>query len=260
MKTNKTLKKIKNFWKDNFDEEFKDIYFRKLEIESYLDEIAPSHRVLDVGCGKGDVVFEVAKKAKKVVGLDFEKRRIDLANKILKKSKLNKNISFSVGDILSINSENNQFDRVITSRTLINLPRWNLQKKAIREILRVLKKGGRYLCFEVSQEGWNAYNKMRKRFGLKPVSCHWRNYLLKEGKFLAHMKRYFKIERIQRYGMYYFISRLIHPLMVHPDSPKFESNINKMAYEISKVYPHPFSMDSELGRESYYVYYVFRKP
>jgi hypothetical protein len=37
--------------------------------------------------------------------------------------------------------------------------------------------------------------------------------------------------------MYYFISRVIHPLLVAPDKPKYDARINSVALEICKKIP-----------------------
>ena len=47
------------------------------------------------------------------------------------------------------------------------------------------------------------------------------------------MSQIFKIQEIQRFGMYFFLSRIIHPLMVFPEKPKFDSKINLIAQEIA---------------------------
>src|SRR3989338_4067863 len=42
----------------------------------FVENIAATDTVLDVGCGKGEVARSVAAKAKKVVGIDFSKTSI----------------------------------------------------------------------------------------------------------------------------------------------------------------------------------------
>jgi hypothetical protein len=42
---------------------------------------------------------------------------------------------------------------------------------------------------------------------------------------------------IMSFGAYYFISRVVHPLVVLPDEPKFEARINEVARKIARNIP-----------------------
>jgi ubiquinone/menaquinone biosynthesis C-methylase UbiE len=250
---------IKAFWEENYDEAFMDHQFRNLEFEAYRSELNKDHQVVDIGCGKGDVVFELASHVRGFYGVDYQPRRIELAQTLLSQQDSVGNVGFMVGDILNMGFADSSFDRVITSRTLINLPSWELQKKGIREVVRLLKQGGLFLCLEVTKEGWDGYNHLRSLFDLEPVVRPWRNLPLGEEKFVRYVRRYFRIRRIERFGMYYFISRIIQPLFVAPESPSFDHSLNKIAADISRKISHPFSKLSSLDKASYYVYYVLEK-
>ena len=79
----------------------------------FLDNIKTGDRVLDIGCGSGELSFDLAKKASKVVG-------IDLNEKYLKKAKeKNKaeNIEYISGDAVDYNF-NERFDIVVLSNVL----------------------------------------------------------------------------------------------------------------------------------------------
>jgi len=253
------VERIRKFWYNNYDEAFNDHQFRKLEFEAYLSEIRPGQRVLDIGCGKGDVVFALAEKVRSIIGSDFQSRRIRLAQHLMQTQAHRDRIGFQVGDILNLGFADDSFDRVITARTLINLPDLGLQKKGIKEVARILKPSGRFLCLEVTQEGWAGYNAMRELFGLDPVVCPWRNLPLGERKFLNYVRRYFRVRRVERFGMYYFLSRIVHPLLVAPESPSFDHPINQIAADISRKLSHPFSEKSVLDKASYYVFFVLEK-
>jgi arsenite methyltransferase len=101
--------------------------------------IAPGLRVLDVGCGPGNLTSHIADivgRNGSVVGVDPSKERIDIA---LKKSK--SNLSFYVGkaEDLSLFLDAS-FDIVYVNSTL----HWvQDQPTALNEFARVLKSGGR---------------------------------------------------------------------------------------------------------------------
>ncbi|MFA4846205.1 MAG: methyltransferase domain-containing protein, partial [Patescibacteria group bacterium] len=43
----------------------------------FLDHISPNDSVLDIGCGNGALAFDLAKKAKRVVGIDLNPKHED---------------------------------------------------------------------------------------------------------------------------------------------------------------------------------------
>lgn len=79
----------------------------------FTDHIDSSDTVLDVGCGNGANAFDVADKAKEVVGIDIEEKYIRQAQKRHAKH----NISYIVGDA-TVYPFTKKFDKVILSNVL----------------------------------------------------------------------------------------------------------------------------------------------
>jgi 2-polyprenyl-3-methyl-5-hydroxy-6-metoxy-1,4-benzoquinol methylase len=79
----------------------------------FVDNILPSDRVLDVGCGKGEVARTVAKMATAVVGIDISPKSIALAQG----SSTPSNLSFIVGDATT-HPFKETFDVIILSNVL----------------------------------------------------------------------------------------------------------------------------------------------
>lgn len=79
----------------------------------FLDNISKDDKVLDIGCGNGALVYDIAEKAKLVVGIDIEEKNINKA-----RSKYNKsNIKYIVGNATKdLNTE--KFDVIILSNVL----------------------------------------------------------------------------------------------------------------------------------------------
>ena len=63
----------------------------------FLNNVNTSDTVLDVGCGNGSVAYDVAKKARSVIGIDIDENKI----KDAKKNFLLDNIEYICGDILN---------------------------------------------------------------------------------------------------------------------------------------------------------------
>ncbi len=81
--------------------------------EFFTDHIEPDSIVLDIGCGNGFVASQVAKKARKVTGIDTDETHIALA----KKHHHPKNVEFILGDA-TIYTFENQYDAIILSNVL----------------------------------------------------------------------------------------------------------------------------------------------
>jgi 2-polyprenyl-3-methyl-5-hydroxy-6-metoxy-1,4-benzoquinol methylase len=60
-----------------FDEEKHPV--RIYSKEFILNHITPDHVVLDLGCKYGNMSNYIAKKAKKVIGIDFDEKAIEIA-------------------------------------------------------------------------------------------------------------------------------------------------------------------------------------
>jgi len=66
-------------------------------------------KALDVGCGDGRFTFDVAKSFGELVGLDFSKGLLEVANK--KKQEINnENVTFVFGDAKNMPFEDESFD------------------------------------------------------------------------------------------------------------------------------------------------------
>jgi len=91
----------------------------------FLKNIKTNDTVLDIGCGNGVVAYDVARKAKKVIGIDIDENKIRDA----KKNFLLGNLEYICGDILSWDFSQ-EFDVIILSNVLEHIEdRINFLKK-----------------------------------------------------------------------------------------------------------------------------------
>lgn len=211
-----------------------DIEFRKFSnwfIAQYLNQ---KDYVLDCGCGNGYATAYFADYVKKIIGLDYTEGFIKAAAKKYSKLVQSGKLEFVVGDVLKLPYPENTFDKVISERILINLPSWEDQKTALNNYHKVLKKKGRVLLTELTFQGHAAVDKLRTSLGLNIIKKYKRNLYLDEEIFDKFVIRKFNIVEKKHYGTYVLISKILHPLLVHPKEPKFEAKINRLAVDISK--------------------------
>lgn len=103
--------------------------------------IKPGDKILDVGCGKGFLLFDFTKVVPgvEVYGLDISEYAIENSKEEIKDR-------LQVGNAIKLPFEDHSFDFVYSITTLHNLHSYDLDK-ALREIERVGKKN-KYICVE----------------------------------------------------------------------------------------------------------------
>lgn len=121
--------------------------------DSLLDQVAikPTDTVLDVGCGRGLMLMGAAKRATRgrAIGLDLwsnvdqmnNSRDATLANATAEG--VSDRVEVKDGDMRSLPFADSTIDAVVSSLAIHNVDSETDRDAAIREIVRVLKPGGR---------------------------------------------------------------------------------------------------------------------
>lgn len=120
---------------------------RKVPID--LAALQPGETVLDVGCGTGDVTLAAARRVGPggaVYGIDPSAQMIDLARR--KAGRTGSAVTFSVEPVESMTFPDASFDVVISSLMMHHLPP-DLRRRALGEIQRVLRPGGRLVIVDL---------------------------------------------------------------------------------------------------------------
>lgn len=131
--------------------------FRRRTID--LARLAPGERVLDVGCGTGVLTRLAADRVGPTgvaIGIDAAPDMIRVARE---KATIEWNgARFQLGAVEDLKFENGSFDVALVSLLLHHLPP-DLKHRGLREILRVLRPGGRVIVAEFDRPGtwiWRA--------------------------------------------------------------------------------------------------------
>ncbi len=108
-----------------------------------------SDTVLDIGCGPGHHLFELAPKIKYGIGVDFSQHMINEANRTLKNQSEINNLSFLVDNGSRLKTIcNNSVDVVICVGTFEHM----LQKKEmLKQVKRVLNNEGRFVLLTLNK-------------------------------------------------------------------------------------------------------------
>lgn len=116
-----------------------------------LARIQPGDRVLEVGCGTGDVAIAACAPAGlrgSVSGIDASPEMIAVAR--AKAARAGLTIDFRVEPIEALTHPDATFDIVLSSLMMHHLPD-DLKRLGLAEIARVLKPGGRLLIVDVKR-------------------------------------------------------------------------------------------------------------
>jgi SAM-dependent methyltransferase len=150
-----------------------------------LDSLAlrGDERVLDVGCGRGLLAIGAAKRLKtgKVVGIDVW-NPFDLSGNSSEAAKANAKIEgvadkvrIETGDAQKLVYPDNHYDVVISSLVLHNIPEQDGRAQAVREMIRVLKPGGKLAIFDIFRTG--EYAEVLKASGAKDMELSKTSFL-----------------------------------------------------------------------------------
>jgi len=124
-----------------------DILWRKKAVKE-LKGIKPKY-ILDIATGTGDFAIEaLSLKPEKIIGVDISEGMLSFGRKKLARRKLNDKIELRMGDSEKLLFDDNTFDAVIVAFGVRNFE--NLEK-GLRDMLRVLKPGGKVVVLEFSK-------------------------------------------------------------------------------------------------------------
>lgn len=111
-----------------------------------LGGTAAGHRVIEVGCGRGvgiEIIQDVL-KARETAAFDLDERMVALAgNRLASQAS---STMLWIGDVTNIPVKDRSFDSVIDFGIIHHVPDW---PRALAEVARILKPGGRFYCEEI---------------------------------------------------------------------------------------------------------------
>jgi demethylmenaquinone methyltransferase/2-methoxy-6-polyprenyl-1,4-benzoquinol methylase len=113
-------------------------------------QLTAGHRVLDLATGTGDLALMIARAQPgvTVVGSDPSEGMLAVGRDKIRAGALDGRVSMEVGDAQALPYDDGSFDAVTMAFGIRNVPD---RLKALREMARVVKRGGRIAILELSE-------------------------------------------------------------------------------------------------------------
>jgi ubiquinone/menaquinone biosynthesis methyltransferase len=175
------------------------------ELGSHL---GPETRALDLACGTGDIAFALSERGAHVLGVDASSRMIAIAS-----GRAARDEKFVVGDMTALDLPDGSVDVVTAGYALRNVPDF---RQALREIARVLKRGGRLLTLDF----------------YRPTNVVWRRaflgYLSAAGNTVGWLWHREPV-------VYGYIARSVEHFV---SIPEFNAALVEAGFAVERVYAH----------------------
>ena len=161
-----------------------------------------TNRVLDFGCGTGDIIFQYIQyfPDKKGVGIDEAEKGIEFAKKTAEISKYQEVHFFTGGSDLLLDFEDEEFDGIILSNVLDVMPE-DMDESLLKNLDRVLKKGGYWFVklnpyytvkelrqFDYENEGGHLYEEEGILKLHQETTNHWKKIFQSYGQIERYME------------------------------------------------------------------------
>lgn len=127
---------------------------RRLSEAFAFAAVAPGMSVLDLGCGRGEIVRHVARLGAKSYGLDYAEAAVRLSNSIMHDEPGEHGIMR--GDAKKLPYRSDSFDRVLMFDVVEHLHPWELDA-CLAEVKRVLKPRGQIIIHTAPNRWYDAY-------------------------------------------------------------------------------------------------------
>lgn len=239
----RTEHEIRSFWeeaslshvdKDGLRPTARDPFLQSVVEKAIEERLTSDSMLLDIGCGDGLSTMRFARVVRKTVGVDYIATFVRTCQNRVTKEGFS-NISFeqaSVLDLKKVRKNHGRFDAATSIRCLINLPSWELQRNAIREIADSIRSGGILFISEGWRENYEGMNEYRRMLNLPDIPLVDYNLLISRTDFESEIKKHFKIMEYVNLGLYIFLSRIVQPQYVLPAAPSHTHPLNETAATI----------------------------
>jgi SAM-dependent methyltransferase len=144
--TKSSYDQVASQYAGKFKDEMDDKPFDRDCLDRLAREVGEVGPICDMGCGPGQIARYLHRKGVKTLGVDLS------PNMVAEAQRLNPDIHFHEGDMLSLPDEENSWGGIAAFYCIIHIPREQIAD-ALREMKRVLRPGGLLLVtFHIGTE------------------------------------------------------------------------------------------------------------
>ncbi len=130
---------------------------RRLNAAFALAAVAPGMRVLDVGCGRGEILRRCARLGADAYGIDYAIVAVNLSREVIENTHgAPGRTGVSQADAKTLPFPTGSFDRVLMFDVVEHLHPWELHA-ALLEVQRVLKPDGRFIVHTAPNVWYDRY-------------------------------------------------------------------------------------------------------
>lgn len=119
-------------------------------LDAFIDRLSGESRILDAGCGQGEPVATRLSRQFEVVGMDFSREQLRLAQANAP------SIALTQGDMTTLGFATDSFDGICAYYSIIHVP-IEQHPVVMSEFARVLRSGGP-LLITVGEASWTGSN------------------------------------------------------------------------------------------------------
>jgi cyclopropane fatty-acyl-phospholipid synthase-like methyltransferase len=152
---------------DEFIESDGENLSRRLKQAFEFASVQPGMQVLDLGCGRGEIVRHVARLGAASFGIDYARVAVAMTRRVMADEPGTHGVARSDAKLLPFSSS--AFDRVLMFDVVEHLHPWELDA-CLTEVYRVLKPGGQIIVHTAPNRWYDQYaypwvRRMRKLMG-----------------------------------------------------------------------------------------------
>jgi len=121
------------------------------KVVSKLKDLKPSGKLVDMGCGAGNLIIRIAEKFPnlELYGVDISNEILELAKQQAIEKGFEKKIEFKTGTAENLPFSDNSVDFLVST---LSLHHWTNPQNVFQEAIRVLKKDGICLIFDFRRD------------------------------------------------------------------------------------------------------------
>jgi SAM-dependent methyltransferase len=208
------------FWDDRANQErdlakvnIADTVQRDHELQFVFGLLEPSMRMVEIGCGNGYVTQLLRSRVAYIDAFDYAENMLERARQAYGET----NNRFLHDSVLEPKRIGTGYDAGLCVRVLINLRDLEEQKRAVRNMAGMIRRGGRLILIEGFRDGFDVINTTRQTIGLAPANPAAINFYCYLSDLMPTILEHFQIERTWHSGLFDFLTRIVYPQLVGAD-------------------------------------------